>query len=64
MNPRQRWSRRGRDRAIGGSPPDLASEGTGGLRVAGLSRDLDVFAQKIQDGDQIQGRGCNDDLCD
>lgn len=39
------------DREIGRSLPGLASEGTGRLRVAVLSRDLDVFAQKFEDGD-------------
>ena len=53
----------GGNRAIGRTPPDFASEGTRSLSVAVLSRDLDVFAQKVDDGDQIQGRGCDDDLC-
>jgi hypothetical protein len=52
----------GGNRAIGRTPPGFASEGTRSLSVAVLSRDLDVFAQKVDDDDQIQGRGCDDDL--
>lgn len=46
-----------------GNTPDLACEGTRGLGVAVLCRDFDVLAQKIEDGDQVDGRGCDDNLC-
>lgn len=32
--------------------------------MAVLRRDFDVLAQKIEDGNQVQGRGGNDNLCD
>ena len=64
MNCRQRWSRQGRSGDREKPLPDLACEGPGSLGVAVLSRDLDVFAQKVEDGDEVQGRGGDDDLCD
>ena len=31
--------------------------------MAVLRRYFDVLAQKIEDGDQVEGRGCDDNLC-
>ena len=43
--------------------PDLASERTAGLEVAVLGRDLDLLADLLGDGDHVESRGSNHDLC-
>ena len=43
--------------------PDLASEGTVGLKVAVLGGDLDLLAHLFGDRDQVDRWRGNNDLC-
>ena len=44
--------------------PDFTSEGTAGLDIAVLCGDLDTVAHSLRGGDEVDGRGRNDDLYD
>jgi hypothetical protein len=43
---------------------DLAREGAAGLVEDVLGRDFEAFAELLARGNQVDGGGCDDDLCD
>jgi hypothetical protein len=42
---------------------DLTGEGAAGLVVDVLGRDFEAFAELLAGGNQVEGGGCDDDLC-